>query len=128
MLSAVDATRDNPAGPAAPPAAAYCRRCGYSLRGLAGGRCPECGGAFDLANRKTFARRPPRPALWRWARRVALLVTLLALAAASVPGWYWWQWRGEQQVLDEIRRLGGDVLVRRVEAAGLGRCLPERWA
>src|SRR4051812_49230757 len=36
-LAFVDAVRDNPAGPAAPPAAAYCRRCGYSLRGLSGG-------------------------------------------------------------------------------------------
>src|SRR5215213_5850324 len=103
MLSFVDATRDNPAGPAAaPPAAAHCRRCGYSLRGLESGKCPECGGAFDLAERKTFARRPPRPALGRWARRVALLVALLALAAASVPGWYGWQWRAERTALDEV--------------------------
>src|SRR5215212_3665833 len=126
MLSAVDATRDNPAGPAAPPAAAYCRRCGYSLRGLAGGRCPECGGAFDLANRKTFARKPPRPALWRWARRVTVLVTLLALAAASVPGWYWWQWRKEQPAIIQIEKFGGNVFVERVEATGPAKYLPRR--
>src|SRR5215217_6210412 len=106
-VGGVDAARDNLAAAAGPAAAAYCRRCGYPLRGLAGGRCPECGGAFDLTNRKTFARKPPRPAVWRWARRVAAVLTLLALAAASVPGWYWWQWHNEQPSLDEVRRLGG---------------------
>ncbi len=25
----------------------YCTKCGYNLRGLGPGRCPECGGAFD---------------------------------------------------------------------------------
>lgn len=31
-----------------------CLTCGYSLRGLADPRCPECGRAFDLADPNTF--------------------------------------------------------------------------
>jgi hypothetical protein len=117
----VEAARDNLAD-------AYCRRCGYSLHGLQCGKCPECGGAFDLANRKTFARKPPRLRLKWWARRVAVVVAVLPLAAASVPGWYWWQWHKEQATIEQIRLLGGAVRVRRVEAEGPARYLPAQWA
>src|SRR5687767_4964673 len=132
---------------------AYCRGCGYSLRGLAGGNCPECGRAFDLADRRTVGRRPPRLALWRWVRRTAALVVVLALAAGSVPAWYWWEWRAgqevdgvmrrlggsvpawywwewraEQKVVDELRLLGAEVQVKRITSEGATGYLPERWA
>jgi hypothetical protein len=128
ILSGVSDGRDDPAGTRASAPTAYCRQCGYSLRGLPSGKCPECGGAFDWAGRKTFARRPPRWWLWRYVRRVAVVGVLLALAAASVPAWYYSQWRAEQRSLDTIRALGGRVVVRRVDAEGLARYLPERWA
>lgn len=36
-----------------------CAGCGYLLVGLTRGRCPECGRAFDLADRRSFESRPP---------------------------------------------------------------------
>lgn len=35
-----------------------CRECGYSLRGLADPRCPECGREFDPGDSSTFAVQP----------------------------------------------------------------------
>jgi Zn-dependent protease len=123
------ATGETSAGGIDPAAAgAYCRGCGYALRGLGGGRCPECGRAFDLADRRSFARRPPRSRLRRWAWRVGLALAAVALAVGSVPAWYWWQWRAEQGVIAEIRGMGGRVAERRSDAAGLARYLPARWA
>jgi hypothetical protein len=55
-------------------------------------------------------------------------LVVLGLAAACVPAWYWYGWRAEQRSIDGLRRLGGSVGVKRVEAAGVGRYLPGRWA
>jgi len=107
---------------------AFCRRCGYSLQGLSSGKCPECGGAFDPNNSRTFAKRPPRRWIWRWTRRIIALCFLLALGVASVPGWYWWQWHSEQKLIDQLERTGGRILVKRYPAEGLEKYLPERWA
>ena len=43
---------------------ARCRSCGYSLRGLAGSACPECGSVYDGADPTTF-RMADRGARWR---------------------------------------------------------------
>jgi hypothetical protein len=107
---------------------AYCKRCGYSLRGLEGGKCPECGREFDLSDRRSFARRPPRPWVLKWTRRVLLLVLCLSLGVASVPGWYWWRWHSEQKLIEQLKRTGGRILVKRYPAQGLENYLPERWA
>jgi len=107
---------------------AYCKRCGYSLRGLEGGKCPECGREFDLSDRRSFARRPPRPWVLKWTRRVLLLVLCLVLGAASVPSWYWWQWHSEQKLIAQLERTGGRILVKRYPTEGLEKYLPERWA
>lgn len=77
------------------PPTAVCLRCGYSLRGLETPRCPECGSAFDPADRRTYARRADRPDHDRLlpGRLVVgvLLLTFLAwvaawLAVASIFG------------------------------------------
>ena len=33
---------------------AYCKHCGYSLRGIDSNDCPECGESFDLDNPSTY--------------------------------------------------------------------------
>lgn len=63
----------------------FCKGCGYALAGLESRLCPECGRGFDPANRRTFARKPPRGWVWRWMRRATALLFLLMLTAfASV--------------------------------------------
>jgi hypothetical protein len=42
-----------------------CPSCGYNLRGLSEGTCPECGFGFDVESLK--ALRTPRPLLIEWA-------------------------------------------------------------
>jgi hypothetical protein len=108
--------------------AAFCRHCGYSLVGLPTGTCPECGHAFDLADRRTFAGRPPRLRLRCWGRRTAALLACLTLAIGSVPAWYGWRWLAEQKVIGEIRASGGTVTVARLAPGGLARWLPSRLA
>jgi hypothetical protein len=41
-----------------------CPSCGYNLRGLAEGTCPECGFGFDVESLK--ALRTPRPLIIEW--------------------------------------------------------------
>src|SRR5437868_5161225 len=100
-----------PTSDAAPPA--FCRRCGYALLGLAAETraCPECGRAFDPADPRTTARRPPRPALWRWARRGLLLVLLLATAAGGGYAWLYHGWAAERGARDAAATMRG-VTVR----------------
>src|SRR5690349_18535441 len=42
-----------------------CWGCGYLLRGIESGKCPECGRGFDWKNRTTFNLGRP---IWRWRR------------------------------------------------------------
>ena len=80
------------------PATIYCRTCSYNLHGLPENRCPECGNTFDPTNRKTFRRRP-RAAVWRWVRRVTLLLLVLLIAYGGFVGWLWRGWKMEQKAL-----------------------------
>jgi hypothetical protein len=80
----------------------YCKQCGYSLRALSTPRCPECARPFNPANRRTFRKRPLRP----WTRRLcraAIALTILALPSAMTWGWFYWDWRLEQQALAELK-------------------------
>jgi hypothetical protein len=71
-----------------------CEKCGYSLRGLAKNRCPECGQAFDPNDALTFRTRlQPRTILWRLdtppgrlSYGFAVLFLAIIWYAASVPG------------------------------------------
>jgi hypothetical protein len=99
----------------------FCKECGYALVGLESSQCPECGRGFDLGNRRTFARRPPRRALWRWGRRLLALVLLLLLTAGAGVGWLWWGWRAEQPT---IARLQGHKAILHMEPIGPERL---RW-
>lgn len=81
---------------AAPPAGALppqavCRGCYYPLRGLAHDRCPECGRAFDAANRKSYYRDAGTP-LTRLKRACVrlggrVLPPVLALGACLAVCW-----------------------------------------
>lgn len=100
---------------------AYCKGCGYALVGLQSSTCPECGRGFDLLNRRTFARRPPRSWVWRWGRRVLALVLLFALAAGAGVGWLWWGWHSEQKT---IAQLHGSIMTMKMKPIGPERL---RW-
>ena len=60
-------TRFDPSAPVPEEYDVFCHRCGYSLVGLVGYRCPECGAAFD-ANELPYARVP-----WLHRRRIGRL-------------------------------------------------------
>ncbi|MBN2560433.1 MAG: hypothetical protein JXQ75_05830 [Phycisphaerae bacterium] len=65
------------------PEDAVCIKCGYSLRGLAEHRCPECGSEFDPLDPSTFVRR--RDVWWRgWAHPPGNLTVIGTLVLGSI--------------------------------------------
>jgi len=73
------------------PPEARCIDCKYALRGLHENRCPECGRAFDPADRSTFLCGPTMgswrslakpPSIWECA--VASVLSVLLIAGAGV--------------------------------------------
>ena len=85
----------------APEPNLLCPRCGYDLRALREGRCPECGFGYDHAalrdiSRERVARRDSM-ARWILVRAAVALVcfALAAVAAMDSPslGWsFFWKW------------------------------------
>lgn len=79
-------------GPLRLPEHAFCRKCGYQLRGLTDPRCPECGHTFDPADPRTYGRA--RDPWWKryagrpsWARSALICAGCLWFAeAATRPG------------------------------------------
>ena len=75
------------------PDSAVCLGCGYSLRGLPGPMCPECGRTFNPGDPKTF-QDTSKP--WPWRREpgppgrqhmvIVIAMTAIALATCSSPG------------------------------------------
>ncbi|HVU64061.1 MAG TPA: hypothetical protein VHC70_08795 [Phycisphaerales bacterium] len=68
---------------------AHCPRCHYSLSGIRGPRCPECGKnvSYELRLADTTPWRLPeirRRALIRKLARTAALITLLTATAATI--------------------------------------------
>ncbi|MDB5319297.1 MAG: hypothetical protein JWN40_928 [Phycisphaerales bacterium] len=93
---------------------ARCWSCGYLLRGVASGRCPECGRAFDLSDPKSvnFGRPMGRVGRWMlgdlgWSGVVIAFAGCAAILATTrwpVEGWRFsmldlryyapfWEWR-----------------------------------
>jgi hypothetical protein len=105
----------------------FCKGCGYALVGLQSTQCPECGRGFDLGNRRTFARRPPRRALWRWGRRLLAVVLLLLLTAGAGMGWLWRGWRAEQPTIAWLQALGQRVAFRPIGPERLQWVLGKRF-
>jgi hypothetical protein len=67
-----------------------CKECGYDLHGLTEPRCPECGHAFDPAERQRILERiesPPPRTRYRW---IALLVVVF-LTLTVVAGLVAWR-------------------------------------
>lgn len=71
----------------------HCQRCGYNLRGVPSGRCPECGRAFDANDPTTYrASRTPQEIRRdrmrfadHWGRRLSWW-TVVALGIIVVAG------------------------------------------
>jgi hypothetical protein len=63
-LSSAPSTRFDPSAPVPEEYDVFCHACGYSLVGLAGDRCPECGAAFNPSD-LPYARVP-----WLHRRRI----------------------------------------------------------
>lgn len=92
------------AAPADMESALPCPLCGYDLRGLTSGRCPECGHAFDPAELRAAQRREAdRPLPWLIEYpptgrlgliRNALLTPLLTLR----PFWFWRRMRPSMRI------------------------------
>ena len=79
---------------AAPEAeeAKCCLGCGYSLRGLRGATCPECGRGFDPLNSATFIPTESCPQSIirllkpiRWPVRLSAGLVILLLVVAGIP-------------------------------------------
>jgi hypothetical protein len=126
MASIMPEQRDSSAPALTTPPRVFCKGCGYALVGLQSNKCPECGRGFDLGNRRTFARRPPRRALWRWGRRVLAVVLLLLLTAGAGVGWLWWGWRAEQPTIARLQTAGGELSIGSIGPERLRWVLGER--
>jgi len=93
-VTRLDAT--NTTTPLPIPEGAECRGCGYALRGLTVARCPECGQAFDPAERGTMRLGVELSRLGRaclappgWIMNGGFVIlSLLMIIAAAPPGLY----------------------------------------
>jgi hypothetical protein len=110
------------------PLAMFCRTCGYDLRGQFTGeelRCPECGGAFDPAVRKTFRRRAQAPLWRRRLFRLLIVMAPIAILATALWGWLYLEWSQEQKCFAALKissfhrtELGGAKLHARLGSMG----------
>jgi hypothetical protein len=116
----------HPAPDAAAKPRAFCRKCGYALIGLASHRCPECGREFNLAHRRSYAKRPPRRWVWRWARRITALLLLLLLFAGLGLGWLGWGWHSEQATIRQLKQFNAQIQTTEVGPQWLERALGHR--
>src|SRR5438105_3678911 len=105
----------------------YCRGCGYVLHGLAQNRCPECGRAFDPADRKTYATSRRALLLRRWLRRLLPPALILALLTGAPTGWLYHGWKAEQPVLAAIDQVGGSVTFTSIGPRWLRTLTPRRF-
>jgi len=71
----------------------FCKRCGYSLRGIPGPQCPECSAPFDPADPRTYSEVDPRlqpriPTALRWGLYTGALGFVLGFAGPLIltPG------------------------------------------
>ena len=65
------------------PGDATCLQCGYALRELTGGYCPECGWPFNPSDPATYAQ-PSQWPWWRWASPPGAVHLLVVFVAAGV--------------------------------------------
>ncbi len=81
----------------------YCRKCWYILDGLDDPRCPECGRAFDPANRRTYRTRPRR----QWWSRVLLRVMVVMMLVVAIPaGFLYRRYRIEHRAMAALQTRG----------------------
>ena len=69
----------------------HCKHCGYDLRGLTAGRCPECGAKAPIVP-LTQDDSPQRPStLWRGLARASIgLACVVCLLWGVSIGWAWY--------------------------------------
>ena len=99
---------------------------GMRLVGLSSNRCPECGREFDLANRRSYARRPPRGWLRRWGWRVAGMLLLFVLLCGLAFGWLWWGWHSEQKTITQLQEYRAMITAMPTGPKWLGKVLGNR--
>jgi len=105
---------------------AFCKKCAYPLVGLPSHTCPECGQLFNPQNPRTFSRRAPRRAIWRWARGIIGLLSILVLLAGSCLAWLWRDWHGEQKAIAQLRDLKVPIRLKAIGPEVLGWVLGNR--
>lgn len=62
----------------------FCKRCDYSLAGVAANACPECGGPFDPLRPETYSKTP-HGRRTRILKRTGWAVLILAAALILAP-------------------------------------------
>jgi RNA polymerase subunit RPABC4/transcription elongation factor Spt4 len=104
-----------------PRHAARCSQCFYTLQGLAQqGQCPECGREYDLANERSFTRRPPFMPLAFWMPFV-LFSLVLTLLVFGICVFMFKSWNAALWVATPI--CAGSLIGYRGRSAGVSRVM-----
>ena len=95
---------------------AYCRKCGYCLRGVEAERCPECGRSFMPSDPTTYAQRRPRSR--RRRRVIAWFAATVVMTAVGFGAWNAYRQRTYLLVTERCAYCGATHSYRVLELHG----------
>ena len=79
---------------------AFCHQCGYMLRGLGCGVCPECGRVFDFGDLRSVTFHPK----WDRLKRIGKFALFPLILLLLVHVWFSWRYHREEAIISDIRR------------------------